>query len=60
MSRAFVHESDEEPELIPERPVSTRPNLVTPEGMRQIEERLRELEAQRQTAKSADDAPGGC
>lgn len=58
MSRAFVHESDDGPEMIPERPVSERPNLVTPEGMRQIEERLRALEGERQTAKSADDAPG--
>ena len=57
MSRAFVHESDEEPEQIPERPVSERPNLVTPEGMRQIEARLRELESERHAAKSADDAP---
>jgi len=58
MSRAFVHESDDAPEQIPERPVSERPNLVTAEGMRQIEERLRELEGERQAAKSADDAPG--
>jgi transcription elongation GreA/GreB family factor len=58
MSRAFVHESDGEPESIPERPVSERPNLVTPEGMRQIEGRLRELEGERQAAMAADDAPG--
>ncbi|MGH8218779.1 MAG: GreA/GreB family elongation factor [Steroidobacteraceae bacterium] len=57
MSRAFVHESDGEPESPPERPVSDRPNLVTPEGLRQIEERLRELEGERHAAKSAEDAP---
>lgn len=58
MSRAFVHNSDGEPESLPERPVSDRPNLVTPEGLRQIEERLRELEGERQAAKSAEDMPG--
>ncbi len=56
MSRAFVRESESGPEELPERPVSDRPNLVTPDGMRQIEARLRELDAQRQTARAADDS----
>lgn len=56
MSRAFVHDVDGEPESLPERPVSERPNLVTAEGMRQIEEHLRELDSQRQHAKSGEDA----
>lgn len=56
MSRAFLRESDGEPESLPERPVSDRPNLVTPEGLKQIESRLRELEAQRHAARTSDDA----
>jgi transcription elongation GreA/GreB family factor len=36
MSRAFVKESDDVPEL-PDRPVSEHPNLVTKKGLAQIE-----------------------
>ena len=56
MSRAFVRESDEDPGSLPERPVSAHPNLVTPRGLGAIETRVRELEAQRQDARAADDA----
>jgi hypothetical protein len=37
MSRAFVRESDQNTEALPERLVSSHPNLVTPAGLRQIE-----------------------
>ena len=43
MSRAFVKESDDVPEL-PDRPVSEHPNLVTEKGLAQIEA---EIAAQR-------------
>ena len=36
MSRAFVKETDEVPEL-PDRPVSEHPNLVTARGLARIE-----------------------
>ncbi len=55
MSRAFVRESDAQ-EPLPERAVSPHQNLVTPEGMRQIEARIRELESSRQAARAAGDA----
>lgn len=46
MSRAFVKDDDEAPpELLPELPVSTAPNLVTPRGLRAIETKVTELEA---------------
>jgi transcription elongation GreA/GreB family factor len=56
MSRAFVRESDQEPESLPDRPISAHPNLVTPTGLNQIDARIQELEAQRQAARSEDDA----
>ena len=55
MSRAFVKESDGEAEL-PERSVSTHPNLVTPRGLAAIEARIQELNQERQAARSAEDA----
>lgn len=55
MSRAFVRESDQETETLPERVISPHPNLVTPAGLRQIEERIRELEGARTAARSDTD-----
>jgi len=56
MSRAFVKEDDGAPdEALPERPVSEHPNYVTASGLAQLEERRRELEAQRlELARRAD------
>lgn len=58
MSRAFVKEQDgsEIPEDVPERPVSEHTNLVTPHGLRLIEQRIRELQAQRAAAKQVDES----
>jgi transcription elongation GreA/GreB family factor len=39
MSRAFVKEAEDEPDL-PDRPVSPHPNLVTPRGLELIEQAL--------------------
>jgi transcription elongation GreA/GreB family factor len=57
MSRAFVRETDgaDVPEDMPERPVSTHPNLVTARGLRQIEAHARELERERESVKEQDD-----
>jgi transcription elongation GreA/GreB family factor len=56
MSRAFVREGDGEPAELPERAISPHPNFVTPRGLRAIEARVRELEAQRTAARDGDDA----
>jgi transcription elongation GreA/GreB family factor len=45
MSRAFVKEVDDAgPELPPEHPISTNPNLVTPAGLALIDARLAEID----------------
>jgi transcription elongation GreA/GreB family factor len=47
MGRAFIKEVDGDiPELLPELPFSTAPNLVTPRGLRAIEAKVSELEAE--------------
>lgn len=56
MSRAFTRESDDDPGILPERPVSTHPNLVTPAGLAAIEARVRALESERQAARSGGDS----
>jgi transcription elongation GreA/GreB family factor len=55
MSRAFVRESDQDTESLPERVISPHPNFVTSAGLRQIEEQIRELEAARRAARERDD-----
>ena len=40
MSRAFVREDDGSPEVLPEIPVSSAPNLVTARGLRLIEAKI--------------------
>lgn len=55
MSRAFVRESDQETETLPDRVISPHPNLVTPAGLRQIEAQIRELESARTAARTDAD-----
>ena len=43
MSRAFVKDQEDAPEALPERPVSTNANFVTPRGLHQIDEKLETL-----------------
>lgn len=43
MSRAFVKEDDNAPEELAERPISSAPNLVTPEGFAAIEAEVAQL-----------------
>jgi transcription elongation GreA/GreB family factor len=58
MSRAFVKEQDDAPELLTERPVSANPNLVTSRGLRLIDAEIEVLrralaQAQAQADKAA-------
>jgi transcription elongation GreA/GreB family factor len=56
MSRAFVREVDEvQPPPMVERPVSTAPNLVTPQGAWLIEQTVVALE--KQIAAASDEVP---
>jgi transcription elongation GreA/GreB family factor len=57
MSRAFVKEPDggEAFEELPDRPVSEHPNLVTPQGLAQIEETLARLHDVHARAQAAAD-----
>lgn len=56
MSRAFTRESDDDPGTLPERPVSTHPNLVTPAGLAAIEAQLRSLEKELVAARAGGDS----
>ena len=61
MSRAFVKEPDEgaPEEGLPERQVSEHPNYVTPEGLRQLQRTVRDLERRRLDLLAAKDAGEG-
>jgi len=56
MSRAFVKDSDQDGEDLPERAISPHPNLVTARGLEMLEAKVRELEAERSAARAANDA----
>jgi hypothetical protein len=45
MSRAFVKEADYRPADLRDRPISTHPNLVTPEGFAAIERAINRFSA---------------
>jgi transcription elongation GreA/GreB family factor len=55
MSRAFVKDTDQDPDTLPERAISEHPNLVTARGLALLEARVRELEAERSAARTAAD-----
>ena len=55
MSRAFVKETDDTVERLPDRPISSHPNLVTREGLEQIETNLRRLREEWEAAHVAND-----
>ena len=55
MSRAFIKESDESAQSLPERAISPHPNLVTADGLRKIEGQVRELETAREAARQDPD-----
>jgi transcription elongation GreA/GreB family factor len=59
MNKAFVKESDEAPRSsnpLPDRPIPPHPNLVTPEGLAQIEEMIQRLEEGHAAARETKDA----
>ena len=60
MSRAFVKDSDDDLAAgeLPERPLPTYPNYVTPQGLTDLQARLRELqeEHERLAPQAADDS----
>jgi transcription elongation factor GreB len=62
MSRAFVKESDDDLAAgeLPERPLGTHPNYVTPAGLEQLQSRVRGLQERRErlNAEAADDPMG--
>ena len=55
MSRAFVKDSEQDTDPLPERAISPHPNLVTARGLALLEARVRELEAERSVARAAGD-----
>lgn len=57
MSRAFMREPDGgmSDEALPERPISERPNYVTPAGLRQLQEEIGALEEHRLELLARDD-----
>ena len=55
MSRAFVKETDETFESLPDRPISPHQNLVTPEGFKLIEETVARLRQEHAVAHSVND-----
>ena len=57
MSRAFVKEQDAVEDL-PDRLISEHANLVTPEGLKQIEAEVRRLSTAYAAAQAADDLTG--
>jgi len=55
MSRAFVKESDQDPDSLPERAVSAHANFVTARGLALLEHSIHTLEAERTAARAAAD-----
>jgi transcription elongation GreA/GreB family factor len=60
MSRAFTKEPDEGEavEDLPDRPISEHPNLVTAEGLAQIEDGMARAQEELARAQGANDRPG--
>ena len=58
MSRAFVKEDNEDllNEELPERPVSSEPNYVTPSGLEQLRGKVEKLQAEHARLKQAAEA----
>jgi len=56
MSRAFVKDSDDAGDALPEIPLSEHPNYVTPHGLAQLRERLDAAQARRDELKAGEQA----
>src|SRR5690349_25021632 len=55
MSRAFVKNSEDTVEELPDRPISPYPNLVTAEGLARIEAEVTRLQQEHAAAQAAND-----
>jgi transcription elongation GreA/GreB family factor len=57
MSKAFTREddADQQSDLLPERAIPPHPNLVTADGLAQIDDALRQLTEQHNDARAAGD-----
>ncbi|PPC75734.1 transcription elongation factor GreAB [Pokkaliibacter plantistimulans] len=53
MSRAFVKEDSDQPETLPDRPISDLPNYMTATGYQQMQQTLAELEQQLDQLKTS-------
>jgi transcription elongation GreA/GreB family factor len=58
MSRAFVKEDDAAPPVLPERPISPHPNLVTAAGLDAINDSLNRAQAAHVAAYHGQDTAG--
>jgi transcription elongation GreA/GreB family factor len=59
MSKAFVREGEEQlrpSNPLPDRPIPSAPNLVSPQGLAEIEMRIDRLEEEQRKARAANDA----
>jgi transcription elongation GreA/GreB family factor len=58
MSKAFTREDDADPQgdLLPERSIPPHPNLVTAEGLKQIDDAVTRLTEHHHSARAAGDA----
>ena len=56
MSRAFTRESDDDPGTLPERALSSHPNLVTPNGLAALEAQVKSLESELVAARAGGDS----
>jgi len=55
MSRAFVKNTDEAADELPDRPISPHPNIVTAEGLARIDANLTRFQQEYARAQSAND-----
>jgi transcription elongation GreA/GreB family factor len=55
MSRAFIKETDDAQEIVLDRPISSHPNFVTPQGLALIERSLSAASAEYDAAQSRGD-----
>ena len=54
MSRAFVKDSDDAGDALPEIPLSEHPNYVTPRGLAQLRARLDAAQSRRDALKTGE------
>jgi len=55
MSRAFVKEDSDQPEQLPDRPLSKHPNYMTPDGYKSMQAQLQHCEQEISALRSGDE-----